>query len=540
MPDQVEENRRRMRDLLAKVQRGSALFKMPQFRKVSNCSFLGVKKVENMKRFVISAIVAVLSLSTAPARADWSLPVRISEPGGCMYPQILAQGDTLHVVYTNLYPHGKISYVRSTDAGNSWSGRKVLSDSGSSYLALSPRVMRNGQRLMCIWLNRFNAGVYLYNVGCNISNDDGRTWGSPRYILNPSWQYSFYPTASASGSSVNIIISYGYAIVDSVIFYNIRSTNFGATWGQPVEMFRVYAAGVGDMVSIGNLVHYAWGCIPNSGDDIDVYYIRSTDAGITWSPMVRLTDADNKPSQRPSLAVYAGSAVAFSWWDAKYCPYGTLGDIFAKQSFDAGRNWGLEDEVTFGHMATLSDLAWVGDSLYLVWQDHRFANLTVFYVSSPDSIHDWSPEQRLEDDPAHSSFPAVTASNGRVYVVWADERCAPDTDICGGVYFTRKPAFPDAINEPGVIPHEAATLSAYPNPFNTSITITYSNMRGGDIRIYDVKGQLVRTFSVEGEKDGKIIWDAHDASGKKVSSGIYFARARASQKTQVIKLVYLR
>jgi hypothetical protein len=464
--------------------------------------------------------------------------VRISEPGGCLYPQILAQGDTLHVVYSNNHGGTKIGYVRSTDAGLTWSHYKILSDTSNTEDNQFPRIMRNGSNIMAVWRAFILRGVYRRNIGYSFSHDDGLNWSAPSYVLDQSSERMMYVNGASTGSNVNVIFS-DYVDQD-LVFYDVRSTDFGTTWGQPVEMFRVYAAGVGDMVSIGNLVHYAWGCIPNSGDDIDVYYIRSTDAGITWSPMVRLTDADNKPSQRPSLAVYAGSAVAFSWWDAKYCPYGTLGDIFAKQSFDAGRNWGLEDEVTFGHMATLSDLAWVGDSLYLVWQDHRFANLTVFYVSSPDSIHDWSPEQRLEDDPAHSSFPAVTASNGKVYVVWADERCAPDTDICGGVYFTRNPAEPDAINQEISRPENMSLIRAYPNPFNGATVITYSNLKGGDIGIYDIKGQLVRAFSVEGEKGGKIKWDATDALGNKVSSGIYFARARASQKTQTIKLLYLR
>jgi hypothetical protein len=347
-----------------------------------------------------------------------------------------------------------------------------------------------------------------------------------------------YVNGASTGSNVNVIFS-DYVDQD-LVFYDVRSTNFGATWSQPVEIFRAANAGVGDEVSINNLVHYACGCIPNPQDDIDVYYTRSTDSGITWSQMVRLTDYDNAPSQLPSLAVGAPDEVAFSWFDFKYSPYWVTGDIFVKQSFDAGQNWGLEDQVTFNHFATQSDLAWASDTLHLVWEDLRFGHYTVYYSSGPDSIHDWSPECRLEDDPAHSMFPAVAASNGKVYAVWYDDRCDPDTDICGGIYFTRNPAFPDAIKEPGAVPQQAAILKAYPNPFNSITVITYSNLKGGDIGIYDIEGQLVRTFSVEGEKNGKISWDARDARGNKVSSGIYFLKARTSQKTETLKLVYLK
>jgi flagellar hook assembly protein FlgD len=91
-------------------------------------------------------------------------------------------------------------------------------------------------------------------------------------------------------------------------------------------------------------------------------------------------------------------------------------------------------------------------------------------------------------------------------------------------------------------------LTAYPNPFNSSILFCYSlqNAEGGDLGIYTIQGQLLKTYDIKG-KEGKIEWDARDAEGNKVSSGIYFAKARfgskatsASQESQAIKLIYLK
>jgi len=84
------------------------------------------------------------------------------------------------------------------------------------------------------------------------------------------------------------------------------------------------------------------------------------------------------------------------------------------------------------------------------------------------------------------------------------------------------------------------SLSAYPNPFNSSLIISYSNLsKGGDIVIYDIQGKLIRWFNLE-KMEGKIIWDATDAMGNKVSSGIYFARAKTSQSSKVVKLIFLK
>jgi hypothetical protein len=89
------------------------------------------------------------------------------------------------------------------------------------------------------------------------------------------------------------------------------------------------------------------------------------------------------------------------------------------------------------------------------------------------------------------------------------------------------------------IPHEY-DLKAYPNPFNTSTILTFSDLKGGEIRIFDIKGQLIRTFFTRGENQRRIVWDATDASGKTVSSGIYFARARTPQGPSTIKLLLLK
>ncbi|MBD3168435.1 MAG: T9SS type A sorting domain-containing protein, partial [candidate division Zixibacteria bacterium] len=73
-------------------------------------------------------------------------------------------------------------------------------------------------------------------------------------------------------------------------------------------------------------------------------------------------------------------------------------------------------------------------------------------------------------------------------------------------------------------------------------TLTLNNPEGGDIEvvIYNLYGQEIKRFQAHGGKEVKIGWDATDAMGNELSSGIYFARARTSQSSQTIKLMYLK
>ncbi len=100
---------------------------------------------------------------------------------------------------------------------------------------------------------------------------------------------------------------------------------------------------------------------------------------------------------------------------------------------------------------------------------------------------------------------------------------------------------PDAIGEEGAESSPSVLeLTAYPNPFNSTTVITYSNMEGGEIEIYNINGQLIKKLGIELVPIGKIKWDAQDASGKKVSSGIYFAKTRTLHSKKTIKLTFLR
>ena len=79
---------------------------------------------------------------------------------------------------------------------------------------------------------------------------------------------------------------------------------------------------------------------------------------------------------------------------------------------------------------------------------------------------------------------------------------------------------------PGMI-----SLFAYPNPFNSSTTISTNSNYVGEIEIYDISGRKITKLAVTG---GNAIWDATN-----YSSGIYFATLRDSQSS-AIKLILLK
>jgi len=487
------------------------------------------------------ALLMGASPSPAPAQ-DWSTPVRISGPGGCEYPQILAIGDTLHVVYTYARDGGRIEYVRSSNGGRGWGQPAMLSDTANSSVTYWARVMANGGWALAVWKASEDAWPYRNNVYCAQSTDGGRSWGPEAALLQPGLVPNFYLDATSSGPLVNAV--YGFYEGESGRFQGLRSTDFGETWSSPSEVFPFYNAGAISMASFGETVHLAWGGRFAPTETYEVYHAKSTDGGLTWGPNAMVSEDDGRPSQLPSLALDDSGNVALAWWDMKYSPNYTVGDILVRLSFNAGETWGPEGVATTCHTADFSDVAWDGDTIRITWEDQRAfpEGRMVYYTQSPNLI-DWSPELRLDVEPEASFNPALAVWGGRVFAVWGDAICNPDTDICGGLYFSMYPYEPDGVSEDAAegLPGRASLL-AYPNPFNSSTIIYYSfsNVeKGGDLEIFDLRGRVVCSFRTEGSS-GIIEWDATDAMENKISSGIYFARASASQEEKTIKLIYLK
>ncbi len=487
-----------------------------------------------MRRSLIAIIMCNLSFLYSYSYAQWTEPVRIGAPGGVLYPQILAQGDTLHVVYSNNYQGWKIGYVRSTNAGDSWTDQQVLSDDSSETVFV--RILENGPRLMVLWRNNYYyGGSRSRNIGYNISDDNGLAWSGPQYVLDPGWSHILYFSASGNGPKVNVILS--SRIDHDLVFFNVRSTNFGQSWLEPVELFRAVQSSLTDQASFNNMVHYVWGGRFNWESRWETYYVRSTDEGISWSENIALSEEDQYHSYSPSLWADEQGFLVSSWFDYKYSPYFLTGDILLRQSADSGNTWLAEQQITRNHLAMGgSDVVSDGDTINIVWEDmgEGLDGRSIYYSRSVDFGASWSEPFWLDGTDDDSWNPALAMSNSSVYVVWAEERDDPGI----GLYFSRYRDQTDIIDE-DIIKPGLEMLQAYPNPFNSSTIITYNRLEGGEIEIYNIVGQKIRSIKPV-TKEGKIIWDARDALGNKVSSGIYFARARNNKNFVSIKLLYLK
>lgn len=84
----------------------------------------------------------------------------------------------------------------------------------------------------------------------------------------------------------------------------------------------------------------------------------------------------------------------------------------------------------------------------------------------------------------------------------------------------------------------------YPNPFNPTTMIEYQLPRAGEteIKIFNIKGQLIKKITNEFQQAGnyKIEWDGKDATGQKVTSGLYIYQIKFDNTVLSKKMILAR
>jgi hypothetical protein len=109
--------------------------------------------------------------------------------------------------------------------------------------------------------------------------------------------------------------------------------------------------GWGEPAAINHVVHYVYAQHGSGSDPSDVYYIRSTDSGVTFSAPLKLnTDSTTRPQWQPNLSVSPSGTVFAVWYDARESTTCTRGNptvpcyrMWARKSTDNGVTWLPDD-----------------------------------------------------------------------------------------------------------------------------------------------------------------------------------------------------
>jgi hypothetical protein len=204
---------------------------------------------------------------------------------------------------------------------------------------------------------------------------------------------------------------------DKEIYYK-RSTDGGTTWTTSQRL--TWTAGTSRnpaiAVDASNNLHVVWDDDQSGG--LEIYYMKSTDGGTSWSASQRLSWTSISPWY-PAIAIDSFGSLYVVWHD--WGPGNN--EIYYIKSPDGGTTWTSTHRLTWTSGSSTFPAIYVDslDGLHLVWQDDTPGNNEVYYKKSADGGAAWTTSKRLSWTSNTSQYPATAAdSSGNPHVVWYD------------------------------------------------------------------------------------------------------------------------
>jgi hypothetical protein len=472
---------------------------------------------------IIFAIGGILHL-----HSQWQADVRLTNDpfySSSSYGRsIEAKGDTIHIVWhDNRDGNNEIYYKRSLNSGTTWSSDTRLTNNSS--VSQYPSIAVSGDAIHVSWEDNRDGNFEIYYKR---STDAGTTWGADVRLTNANYS-SIGSNIAAFSNFVHIVWIDARFLSPYKTFFK-TSSDGGLNWSSDFQLSdgssQYYNVSI---AASGNYLHVTWA--DNLYGNLEIFYRNSTDAGLNWAAIQRLTN-DGAASLRPKISV-SGNLVGVVWYDSR----DGNDEIYFKRSANNGVNWDadtrLTNEPAESHFPSVSIQ---GNIVQTVWVESRDGNTEIYNKLSTNGGQSWTSDYRLTNDTAISTSPSVISSGNYVHTVWSDGR-----DANREIYYKRNPTgnVVGIQNSGSGLPAKFYLNQNYPNPFNPSTTIRFNLSQTGytSLKIFDVTGREVAEL-ISGEMNAgqhSIVFNAEN-----LSSGIYYYRVQSAGNVAVKKMLMIK
>ncbi|HEX6283081.1 MAG TPA: sialidase family protein [Nitrososphaera sp.] len=335
-----------------------------------------------------------------------------NNPGFSEHPQIAAYKEKVHVAWIDdSLGNKEILFSRSIDNGTTFSEAiNVSNTTNTNSHNLEISAFEND--VYIVWLDEDEEenGIILFKA----SNDGGETFSNPITIardVNNNDDFTL-PKVAAHGDSVYIAWNVadntqGEEMITDLLY--VKSSDQGNTFSPPIKLNNNgEKVGEAQLAAYNNTVYVVWGSSPYDEVTSNLFFVRSTDNGNTFSNPTEVTNDnfenpsnveitvvgnDNDGARSSEKSLWSSSSPSSSQQGQKE-PYVYIAsqvplsdeneEIFLASSSDNGDTF---SEVTFNlsnnsEFSECPSIATSENNIYVIWQDSTPGNNEVFFTKA--------------------------------------------------------------------------------------------------------------------------------------------------------------
>jgi hypothetical protein len=362
----------------------------------------------------------------------------------------------------------------------------------------------------------------------HIDNDGNPTFTENGILLSHHSSYhQFYPKISYLANSEEVVIIWNEmdgSQNNRGIFGQKINMNGDLLWGNngtsfiPLELTDIYPVALEPLYN-GAVCFYT--------NNNFIYAFRINENGdFIWENAV----ISSNPSLKTHIEVSEQSNQQWVavWGDSRN---GNT-DIYAQNLFSNG-DIGAQPAVSLLHFSLLQE----DNQIHLKWLVEWENNMFYYYLyrSESNDLSEAICITRIDAVNSNSEyeyevFDEYNLVNGQTYFYWLE---SVQVDGESTFYEPASILYESSSTDISVL-HNKTFLTNFPNPFNPTTTIQFSNDQNQQneqitLEIYNIKGQKIRQFKISNSKFNinEVVWDGRDELQNPVSSGIYLYQIKS-------------
>lgn len=432
------------------------------------------------------------------------------------------QRDTIHIIWWDRRDgNWEIYYKRSTDQGMTWeSDIRLTSTFGKSQNA---SIASLGNYVHIVWEEESTATIHYIR-----STNFGSSW-LPETILSLPGYHAYAPSLAIYGDLVHVIWR---DYVNRHLYYS-RSTDKGNTWELVIEPVASPISSEACISASESSINIVWHDFPFGTWIWHIYYLRSTNNGVTWDTVRIIHEGGyQRPIRKPRLWA-KGDTIHLIWDEGDW--------IYYMRSIDNGNTWGSLQMLSDFGVDSRSPYILAYDSLvFAVWHGYFDDTCGIFYRWSKNAGLSWQPETTLTKSTGYTICPYISSSLNKLHLIWQDDR-----DGNPEIYYKHcqlMEAISERIKSNVDNRLQDRIINIYPIPGGTEIWVSYkveNRDKKIEIEVYDLNGKKIKSLVDEVKKPGNYIaiWQGKDERNSAVSSGLYFCILRTDGKFRCSKKI---